>query len=44
MTDILTFSNTTFNIKCLVVDGVPWFKGKQVATILGYVNTRKSNT
>jgi prophage antirepressor-like protein len=42
MTDILTFSNTTFNIECLVVDGVPWFKGKQVATILGYVNTRKA--
>ena len=31
MTNILTFSNTTFNIECIVVDGLPWFKGKQDA-------------
>ena len=42
MTDILTFSNTSFNIECIVVDGLPWFKGKQVATILGYANTKNA--
>ena len=42
MTDILTFSNAAFNIECIVVDGLPWFKGKQVATILGYANTMQA--
>ena len=26
-------------IECVVVEGLPWFRGKDVATALGYTNT-----
>ena len=29
-------------ISCVVIDGSPWFKAKDVATILGYVNTKRA--
>ena len=44
MTDILTFNkhDTVARVKGIVVDGNAWFKGKEVATILGYANTKNA--
>ena len=42
MTRIETFSNSSFSVQCLCVSGEPWFKGKEVARMLGYVNTAKA--
>ena len=30
------------NLRCIEIDGEPWFVGKDVATALGYSNTRKA--
>ena len=30
------------NLRCIEIDGEPWFGGKDVATALGYSNTRKA--
>ena len=42
MTQIQTFSNSSFSVQCMCVKGEPWFKGKDVATILGYQNTKQA--
>ena len=42
MSKIVNFSNADFSIECIMVDDMPWFKGKEVATILGYVNTMQA--
>ena len=42
MSKIVNFSNASFHIECLVVDDTPWFKGREVATILGYANTKQA--
>ena len=44
MTDILTFNkhDTVARVKGIVVDGNAWFKGKEIATILGYANTKSA--
>ena len=42
MTHIETFSNSSFSVQCMCVKGEPWFKGKEVATILGYKNTMQA--
>ena len=42
MTQIQTFQNSSFKIECVCVDGNPWFRGKDVATTLGYNNTKQS--
>ena len=42
MTQIQTFQNSSFQIGCVCVDGNPWFRGKDVATILGYNNTKQA--
>ena len=34
MTQIQTFENSSFKVQCVCVSGEPWFKGKEVATIL----------
>ena len=40
-TDIMIFSNADFGeIRTLTRNGEPWFVGKDVATLLGYNNTR----
>ncbi|MFM7985622.1 MAG: BRO family protein, partial [Candidatus Fonsibacter sp.] len=36
----LSFNNKT--ITCIVVNGDPWFKAREVATILGYTNTTQA--
>ena len=42
MTQIETFQNSSFTVECICVKGEPWFRGKDVATILGYANTKKA--
>ena len=42
MTAIQTFQNSSFKVQCVCVDGNPWFRGKDVATVLGYVNTKQA--
>ena len=42
MNKIVNFSNAAFNIECIVVDDMPWFKGREVATILNYANTKQA--
>ena len=40
---ILVFENKDLGkIRTVMIDGVPWFVGKDVATILGYSNTKKA--
>lgn len=38
--DIFTFENS--NVRAMVIDGDPWFVGKDVADILGYKKTRNA--
>ena len=43
MIEIQTFENEQFgSIRTIMIDGEPWFVGKDVAKILGYKNTRKA--
>ena len=42
MNNIVNFSNAAFNLECIVVDDMPWFKGREVATILNYANTKQA--
>lgn len=43
MSDLQIFNNEEFGqVRTLVIDGEPWFVGKDVAEILGYSNTRKA--
>ena len=42
MTAIQTFQNSSFKVQCVCVDGNPWFRDKDVATVLGYVNTKQA--
>ena len=29
-------------IECIIIEGEPWFKAKQVAEALGYTNTKRA--
>ncbi len=42
MTTIQTFQNSSFIVQCFCVDGTPWFRGTDAATVLGYVNTKQA--
>ena len=42
MCETLTFQNSSFKIHQVVVDGEPWFRGKDIAKVLGYQNTTKA--
>ena len=42
MTQIQTFQNSCFKVQCVCVDSQSWFRGKDVATILGYNNTTQA--
>lgn len=44
MEKVQVFKNEEFEVRTAEVDGEPWFVGKDVATILGYTNTRKALT
>ena len=40
---LINFSNAEFgNVRAMLIDGEPWFVGKDVATALGYTNSRKA--
>lgn len=42
-TEIVLFNNPDFGqIRTMMIDGEPWFVGKDVASILGYTNTAKA--
>lgn len=43
MNDLNIFENAEFGqIRTVIIDNEPWFVGKDVATALGYVNSRKA--
>ena len=42
MCETMTFQNSSFKIHQVAVDGVPWFKGVDVATSLGYSKPRSA--
>ena len=42
MSEIETFKFNNSEIQYYVVDGKPWFRGKDVATFLEYVNTKQA--
>lgn len=45
MNEVQIFNNEEFGqVRTLVINGEPWFVGKDVAEILGYSNTRKALT
>jgi hypothetical protein len=37
-----TFQNANFKVQCICVESLPWFRGKDVATILGYSDTSQA--
>ena len=43
MNEVMTFSNNEFGkVREITIDGEPWFVGKDVASCLGYTNSRKT--
>ena len=42
MSEIVELKSNNKAIACIVVNGNPWFKAKDVATILSYTNTKKA--
>ncbi len=43
MTDLQIFKNEEFGqVRTVIMDGQPWFVGKDVAEILGYANPQKA--
>ena len=42
MSEIAEFKFNNNAIARVVVDGKPWFRGKDIATIIGYANTKQA--
>ena len=42
MSEIVEFKFNNNAIACVIVDGNPWFRGKDIATLLGYVDTKQA--
>ena len=42
MSEIVEFSFNNKPIACVVVGGDPWFKGKDIATLLDYADTKQA--
>ena len=42
MSEITEFNFNNNAVACIVINGDPWFKAREVATILGYTNTKKA--
>ena len=42
MSEIVEFSFNNKPIACVVVGGDPWFRGKDIATSLGYADTKQA--
>ena len=43
MSEIVEFKFNNKPIACVVVNGNPWFRGKYIATLLDYADTKKAN-
>ncbi len=39
---VMKFHNDSFNLEYVMVDGNPWFKGKEAALMIGYQDTVKA--
>ena len=44
MAEILKFNLNNNAVACVLADGNPWLKAREVATILGYANTKQAIT
>ena len=42
MSEIVEFNFNNNAIACVVINGNPWFRGKDIATSLGYVDTKQA--
>ena len=42
MTEIMKFNFNNNAVACIIANGNPWFKAIEVATILGYANTKQA--
>ena len=42
MTQIQTFHYTSIKVQCICINGDPWFRGKDVAWVLGYIDAKKA--
>ena len=42
MSEVVEFKFNNNAIACVVVNGNPWFRGKDIATSLGYVDTKQA--
>ncbi|MFM7983767.1 MAG: Bro-N domain-containing protein [Candidatus Fonsibacter sp.] len=42
MSEIVEFRFNNHTITCVIVGGSPWFEAREVATILGYANTKQA--
>ncbi len=42
MSEIVEFKFNNNAIACVIVDGNPWFRGKDIATLLDYADTKKA--
>ena len=42
MTEIMKFNFNNNAVACIIANGNPWFKAREVATIIGYVNTKQA--
>ena len=42
MSDIVEFKFNNNAIACVVINGNPWIRGKDIATSLGYVDTKQA--
>ncbi|MFM7983430.1 MAG: Bro-N domain-containing protein [Candidatus Fonsibacter sp.] len=38
----ITINGTEHTINCVEVDGAKWFRGKDIATVLGYKSTKSA--
>jgi prophage antirepressor-like protein len=44
MTTIQTFQKSTFKVQCVCISGETRFRGKDVATVLGYADIKEAIT
>ena len=42
MAEINKYNLNDIAVTCIIVNDSPWFKAKEVATILGYANTKQA--
>ena len=42
MSEVVEFKFNNNAIACVVINGNPWFRGKDIATLLDYADTKKA--